>query len=229
MLRIPALLVALTFHEVAHGYAAMRLGDPTARNLGRLSLNPLHHIDPIGALCMLLFGVGWAKPVPINTRYFKKPKRDMAISAAAGPLANFVMAFVGVAVFYLSAFLIGFRGDLIAILLETSALQQILPQMPTFVDKLQLVWLMFLQMFILLNLSLGVFNLIPVPPLDGSRIFLQFLPAKYYFMIMKYEQYIMLAMFLLLATNIVSLPLSNIIYAVLRAFEWVLELIPIFG
>lgn len=228
MLRIPALLLALTFHEVAHGYAAMRLGDPTARNLGRLSLNPLHHIDPIGALGMLLFGVGWAKPVPINSRYFKKPKRDMAICAAAGPAANFIMAFVGVAVYYLSAFLIGFRGNVISLTLESTVLQQILPSAGSFVSKMEYVWLMFLQIFILLNISLGVFNLIPVPPLDGSRIFLQFLPTKYYFTIMKYEQYIMLALFVLLAFDIVTLPLNSAVVAILHAFEWVLELIPIF-
>lgn len=228
MLRIPALLVALTFHEVAHGYAAMYLGDPTARNLGRLSLNPLHHIDPIGALGMLLFGVGWAKPVPINTRYFKKPKRDMAICAAAGPIANFVMAFIGVVLFYFSAYLTGFRGETIGLVLKFNVIESFIPSMTTFVDKMELVWLMFLQVFILLNISLGVFNLIPVPPLDGSRIFLQFLPAKYYFKIMKYEQYIMLALFVLLALNIVTLPLNRIILAILQAFEWVVELIPIF-
>ena len=86
-------LITLTVHEVSHGYAAYKLGDPTARNFGRLSLNPLKHLDPIGTVSMLLFGFGWAKPVPINTRYFKKPRRDMALSALAGPASNLIMSF----------------------------------------------------------------------------------------------------------------------------------------
>ena len=95
LLTVPAALIALTVHECAHGYAAWRLGDPTARSLGRLSLNPLRHLDPIGTLCMILLRFGWAKPVPINTRYFKKPRRDMAITALCGPLSNFLLAFFG--------------------------------------------------------------------------------------------------------------------------------------
>ena len=101
LIRIPAVLIALTFHEVAHGYAAYRLGDPTAKSLGRLSLNPLKHLDPIGALCLLVFRFGWAKPVPINLRYFKNPRRDMALTALAGPLSNFVMAFAGILLIHL--------------------------------------------------------------------------------------------------------------------------------
>ena len=227
LLRIPALLMALTFHEVAHGYVAMRLGDPTAKSLGRLSLNPLKHIDPIGALCMLLFRFGWAKPVPINTRYFKNPKRDMALSAAAGPASNFIMAFAGVLIFYFSAFFIGFRGGEIEFVLETTFLDYVTASV-SFAERLGYVWLLFLQTFIFLNLSFGVFNLIPVPPLDGSRIFLQFLPAKYYFAVMKYEQYIMLGLMLLLWTGIVSLPLSKIVIWILDAFEWIVRLIPLF-
>ena len=87
-------LISLTVHEVSHGYAAYRCGDPTARNFGRLSLNPLKHLDPIGTLCMLLFGFGWAKPVPINTRYFRKPRRDTALTALAGPLSNIIISFI---------------------------------------------------------------------------------------------------------------------------------------
>lgn len=227
LLRIPALLLILTVHEVAHGYVAMRLGDPTARNFGRLSLNPIKHLDPIGAICMLLFRFGWAKPVPVNTRYFKNPKRDMALCAAAGPASNLLMAFIGVIGFYFSAYFIGFRGGDISLILRYNVLEHLLSDIE-FVDRLKFVWLIFLQTFVILNLSLGVFNLIPVPPLDGSRIFLQFLPAKYYFMVMKYEQYIMLGLFLLLTTEIVTLPLSNIIFAILDLFEWIVKLIPIF-
>ncbi|MBR3999619.1 MAG: site-2 protease family protein, partial [Clostridia bacterium] len=92
---IPCVLIALTVHEVAHGYMAFRLGDPTARNLGRLTLNPLKHLDPIGTICMIFFHFGWARPVPVNSRYFKKPRRDMALTSAAGPVSNFIMAFLG--------------------------------------------------------------------------------------------------------------------------------------
>ena len=227
LVRIPVLLLVLTVHEVAHGYVAMRLGDPTARNFGRLSLNPLKHIDPIGALCMFFFRFGWAKPVPINTRYFKNPRRDMAISAAAGPVSNLLMAFVGVIVFYFSAYFIGFRGEGISFVLRYSFIEQVLPSVE-FADRFQFVWLLFVQTFVFMNLSFGFFNLIPVPPLDGSRIFLQFLPPKYYFGIMKYEQYIMLGLFVLLYTGIVSLPLNKLIIGTLSLFENIVTLIPIF-
>ena len=93
LLSIPAVIIALIFHEIAHGFVAYKLGDPTARAMGRLSLNPLKHLDPIGTLCMIFFRFGWAKPVPINTRFFKNPRRDMAITALAGPLTNFLIAF----------------------------------------------------------------------------------------------------------------------------------------
>ena len=92
LLSLPVVLLALSVHETAHGYVAYKLGDPTAYSLGRLTVNPLKHIDPIGLLCMVVFRIGWAKPVPINTRYFKKPKRDMALSAAAGPVSNLLLA-----------------------------------------------------------------------------------------------------------------------------------------
>ena len=95
LLSIPAALIALTVHEYCHGYVAYRLGDPTARSLGRLSLNPLKHLDPIGTLFMILFGFGYAKPVPINPRYFKDPRKGMALTAAAGPLSNLLLAFLG--------------------------------------------------------------------------------------------------------------------------------------
>ena len=227
LVRIPVLLLVLTVHEVAHGYVAMRLGDPTARNFGRLSMNPLKHIDPIGALCMFFFRFGWAKPVPINTRYFKNPRRDMAISAAAGPASNLLMAFVGVIVFYFSAYFIGFRGEGISFVLRYSFIEQVLPSVE-FADRFQFVWLLFVQTFVFMNLSFGFFNLIPVPPLDGSRIFLQFLPPKYYFGIMKYEQYIMLGLFVLLYTGVVSLPLNKLIIGTLSLFENIVTLIPIF-
>ena len=184
LLSVPAVLIALTVHEYAHGYAAWRLGDPTARSLGRLSLNPLRHLDPIGALCMLLFRFGWARPVPINTRYFKKPRRDMAITALCGPLSNFVLSFLG-AFLYL-AFLALFS-------------RLISPTTPRFFYLLMQYTLTFLYIFHFVNLTLGLFNCLPVPPLDGSRFLLVFLPPRAYFAVMRYERYVSLALILCLA------------------------------
>ena len=184
LLSVPAVLIALTVHEYAHGYAAWRLGDPTARSLGRLSLNPLRHLDPIGALCMLFFRCGWARPVPINTRYFKKPRRDMAITALCGPLSNFVLSFLG-AFLYL-AFLALFS-------------RLISPTTPRFSYLLMEYTLTFLYIFHFVNLTLGLFNCLPVPPLDGSRFLLVFLPPRAYFAVMRYERYVSLALILCLA------------------------------
>ncbi len=189
---IPCVLIALTFHEVAHGFMAFKLGDPTARNFGRLTLNPLKHLDPIGTICMIFFHFGWAKPVPINSRYFKKPRRDMALTAAAGPIMNFILAFAGVLI----------RQILMAIF-------NIFPAGSQFTFYIQGAAITLFTYFHILNLSLGLFNLIPIPPLDGSRIFYVFLPSKYYFGIMKYERYIQLALLIALWTGILSFPLST--------------------
>ena len=104
LMMIPCVLLTLSVHECAHGWMSYRLGDPTARNLGRLTLNPIKHIDPIGFLCMVLFHFGWAKPVPVNARYYKKPRRDMALVAAAGPVSNLIMMVVGMLLLYFSYF-----------------------------------------------------------------------------------------------------------------------------
>ena len=187
LLSIPAILIALTVHEYAHGYAAYRLGDPTARSLGRLSLNPMRHLDPIGAICMLFFHFGWAKPVPINARYFKKPRRDMAITALCGPISNFLLAFLG-AFLYVGLFV----------------LLQYLPfdiAISSFSYRLLEYTLRFLYYFHFINLAFGIFNCLPIPPLDGSRFFFLLLPPKAYFRVMRYEQYISLILMLLLFTG----------------------------
>ena len=206
---IPCVLFALTVHEVSHGYMAYRLGDPTARNMGRLTLNPLKHLDPVGALCMVLFHFGWARPVPINTRYFKKPRRDTALTAAAGPISNFIMAFLGLLV----------QEILLAVFIRH-------PESSQFVYNLQYAALTLFSYFHVLNLSLGMFNLIPVPPLDGSRIFLTFLPAKYYFGIMQYERYIQLGLMLLLWLGLLSRPLSFLVSALSGGMRFLIELLP---
>jgi Zn-dependent protease len=188
---------------------AYRLGDPTARNMGRLTLNPLKHLDPVGALCMVLFHFGWARPVPINTRYFRKPRRDTALTAAAGPISNFIMAFLGLLV----------QEILLAVFIRHPASSQ-------FVYNLQYAALTLFSYFHVLNLSLGLFNLIPVPPLDGSRIFLTFLPAKYYFGIMQYERYIQLGLMLLLWLGLLSRPLSFLVSALSGGMRFLIELLP---
>lgn len=203
---VPCVLIALTFHEFAHGYMAYKLGDPTAKNFGRLTLNPLKHLDPIGTICMIFFHFGWAKPVPINSRYFKKPRRDMALTAAAGPIMNFILAFFGVLVCrILTRIFVAF------------------PAQSDFVYYIQYAALTLFSYFHMLNLSLGVFNLIPIPPLDGSRIFYIFLPQKWYFGVMKYEKYIQLALLVLLWTGLLSRPLSAAVSWISGGMQWLVS------
>ncbi len=203
---VPCVLIALTFHEFAHGYMAYKLGDPTAKNFGRLTLNPLKHLDPIGTICMIFFHFGWAKPVPINSRYFKKPRRDMAFTAAAGPIMNFILALFGMLVCrILTKIFVAF------------------PAQSDFVYYIQYAALTLFSYFHMLNLSLGVFNLIPIPPLDGSRIFYIFLPQKWYFGVMKYEKYIQLALLVLLWTGLLSRPLSAAVSWISGGMQWLVS------
>ena len=171
-----ATLIILTIHEYAHAYAAYRLGDGTAKSLGRLSLNPIKHLDPIGAVCMVLFHFGWAKPVPINARNFKNPKRDFAITAFAGPAVNLICAFFSLFIYLLTVALLR------DVTFESSFLL-------SFVNNT----LDFILIFHSINLGIGIFNLIPIPPLDGSRLLNIILPPKTYFAVMKYERNIYFA------------------------------------
>ena len=187
LLCLPIILISLSVHEAAHGYAAYKLGDPTAKNFGRLTLNPIKHLDPIGFICMLLAGFGWANPVPINTRNFKNPRRDMALSAAAGPISNLLLA------------------TLFCALLKVFTVVSPLVLSPTEYSTNVLYFsFLFLYYGISMNLTLAVFNLLPAPPLDGSRLLYVFLPPKYYFGVMKYERYISLAIMLLLLFGVLS-------------------------
>lgn len=184
LLSLPIMMLALAIHETAHGYVAWKCGDNTAYNLGRLTLNPLKHLDPVGFLCLLIFGFGWAKPVPINTRNFRNPKHGMALSALAGPAANLLLGLV-------STLLYGICWGVFAYFDFTGAASAFVYNL---FDWLTLAFWYGAQ----INFIFMVFNLIPIPPFDGSRIALAFLPPKTYFGMMKYERQIMFGLLIVL-------------------------------
>jgi Zn-dependent protease len=194
LITLPAVLVALTLHELAHGWTAWMLGDPTAKQRGRLTLNPLKHIDILGMLCMVLLRFGWAKPVPVDPRYFRHPRRDMAIVAAAGPAVNLVLGFFGVLVFYL-----------MAVLFPDAAFANALGE--------------FFAILAVLSVGFAVFNLIPLPPLDGSRIIGMVLPPKWNYFMYKYERYIQLGVIALLYFGVLTVPLSAVRGFILGGME----------
>lgn len=163
--RVLAALTVIPFHEAGHALAAWLLGDPTAKQQGRLSLNPFRHFDLLGTLCMVFAGVGWAKPVSTDPRNFKNPKQGMALTALAGPVANLILAYLAMVIWKLLYYWAPVNDATIFLAL-------------------------FLQYLVYLDVSLAVFNLIPVPPLDGSRILLVVLPQRIYFQIMRYERVI---------------------------------------
>ncbi len=173
----PAVLIALSLHEFAHGLASYSLGDPTPKADGRLSLNPLHHMDLWGTLLLLFFGFGWAKPVSVDPRYYENPKADMAKVSLAGPLMNFFVAFVAL-------FLMG-----------------IMEKFGVPVNAVNNYIYTLLYHIAIIDIGLGLFNLIPIPPLDGSKVLLAVLPEKYYFSYMRFEQFGMIFLLLLIAAG----------------------------
>ena len=188
------ILIAFPIHESSHALMAKLLGDNTAAEQGRITLNPLKHLDPLGTIGMLLFGVGWAKPVPVQPyRARKVPMRAaMALTAAAGPVSNVIVS-------------------LVVLIIEKIIIVTASP-----IDMTTLYIIMALEMIISINLFLGAFNLLPIPPFDGSRIFLSFLPDKLYFSIMKYEEIIKFVILALMFSGKLSLPfhwLANLIYS----------------
>ncbi len=199
---IPSLL-CITLHELSHGYVAYRLGDRTAKDRGRLTLNPIKHLDPMGLLMMLVFHVGWAKPVPVNMWNFKNPKRGMAVTALAGPACNVLITLVFL-------FLYGF----FYIPLGQSAAGSYFLQM--------------LELTAYMSLGLAVFNLLPVPPLDGSKVLFSLISDESYYKLMRYERYGSILMLVLVATGVLGRPLSAAIQALYSAMfpigQWAFNL-----
>ena len=230
LLTIPGVLLALSVHECAHGWMSYKLGDPTARNFGRLTLNPVKHIDLMGLLCMIFVGFGWAKPVPVNARYYKKPRRDMALVAAAGPISNLIMSVIGLLLVFISYLIYqSVSSDPVSFnILFVYANAGIAPS--TDETSIKVMYLIFLLLvrFARLNIGLAVFNLLPIPPLDGSRIAFIFLPVKFYFGIMRYERYIQIAMFALLFLGAFDGILADLSYYLLVGILYLIQLIPIF-
>ena len=185
LMRLLAVFLCLTVHETCHGLAAYALGDPTAKREHRLSLNPLHHIDWVGLVCMLVLGFGWAKPVPVDMRYFKKPKQGMAITALAGPASNFALSLLALTGARLLYYQSGAVLDYVYDFLLTTAY---------------------------LSVGLGLFNLIPISPLDGSKVLFSFLPDAAYETLMRYEKYGMLVLMALVWLGVGDNVLGEAIY-----------------
>lgn len=207
IVRLIVVFTAMPIHEYAHGYVAYKLGDPTAKFQGRLTLNPIKHLDIVGSIAILLFGIGWAKPVEINPRNFKNPKLGMALSALAGPVSNIVLALISLIIYKLLFLLPAFG-------LGSDNLLYSLTQM--------------FSIIVSVNISLAIFNLLPIPPLDGSRIATYFLPERLYFKIMQYEQMIFIGLILLMSTPILNGPLNFLNRMVFNLLDMLTRFVDLF-
>lgn len=195
IIRTIAVLVAIIPHEMAHGYAAYLCGDETAKNDGRLSLNPLHHLDPIGTICLIFFKFGWAKPVMINPNNFRDRKKGTFFVSIAGVLTNFILAIIAVIIM-------------------------------KYIRLSDFVFEIFMNIF-WFNIVLGVFNLIPIPPLDGSKLLFSFLPLKYEYYLIKYEKYGYILLLLLIMTDNLDkilIPMVNFMINLIGKIVWCITL-----
>ena len=202
LLSIPALFLALSVHEFSHGYAAYKMGDPTAKHYGRLSLNPMAHFDLIGSLCLLIFHFGWAKPVPINPDNFRDRKKGIIIVSLAGPFSNFVVALISTVVY---GFYVKF----------------------TYHMGMEWIYLVgkMIEYCVVLNIGLMIFNLIPIPPLDGSKVMMEFLPYRARRVMYEIERYSFLILILLMNTTLMQRLLSVLNGAMLDVANAILRLI----
>lgn len=187
---IPAILISFSLHEYAHGYASSKFGDPTPKLEGRLTLNPLKHLDPLGALSLLLCGFGWAKPVHVDTRYYRDPKNDMVWTAFAGPLMNLAQALICL---------------LLAVFLERTLLIN-----GNGINQIVFYLCRLLSITSLIAIGLGVFNLIPIPPLDGSKILYGILPESLYYKLIQQERLLSVLLLVVLLSGVLNGPLMNV-------------------
>ncbi len=194
LLRIVSVLICLTVHETSHGLAAYALGDPTAKRMKRLSFNPIHHIDWLGLASMMICGFGWAKPVPVDMRHFKNPRLGMAVTALAGPVSNFLLA--------------------LALIFGASRLSLMMSDNTALIGTFTLGLFEFLLTTAILSIGLGLFNLVPIPPLDGSKVLFSILPERAYYILMRFERYGMLLLMLIIWLDLGGNYLSNAIEAV---------------
>ena len=190
VLRAVAVLLCLTIHETCHGLAAYAMGDPTAKSMRRISVNPLRHIDWFGLAMMFFVGFGWAKPVPVDPRYFKKPKEGMAVTALAGPVSNFILAMVALGL-----------GKVIYLYAPYSV-------------RMEVLFNFLVYTLTPLSIGLGLFNLLPIPPLDGSKVLFALLPDSSYMKLMRYERYGIVVLLLLSWFGLTGNLISNAIMAV---------------
>ena len=199
---VVVIFLTLPFHEFAHAFVADKLGDRTARYQGRLTINPMAHIDYLGAVGILFLGFGWARPVPVNATNFKNAKKGMALTALAGPVMNIILAFIARFFLYL------------LLSLNRNAASDIVFYIA-----------IFFSYYSMLNINLAVFNLLPIPPLDGSRLLNVFLPTKYYFALMRYERYLSLFIILLIWVGVLDAPLNFLSNGLLNILDFIPRII----
>lgn len=193
--KILIIFMILPIHEFAHAWSAYKLGDNTAYFKGRLTLNPIAHIDPFGAILLFFTGFGWAKPVPVNPNNFKNPRAGMAITAAAGPISNLIVSFIAMIIYRI---IIPFYNG-------TQTMDYLLT---------------IIYFFISINIGLAIFNLLPIPPLDGSRILSYFTSAKFDRKVDEYQKYILIGFFVLMMTGILDIPLGFIRNSIFELFKF---------